>query len=301
MGIFDIIRKTRDKDNKTDVVDKPEQKIEDKQEFVSDLSYLELQNADWVSFAGILKREGVLSNSYDKKPASIEYSFRKDNSPMVELIFKSKTSDSVRKVQLMNGKAYLFINGATENFPETQRNKTLNKIWEEFQEELRYRNMISTNQDGHFHRMEAERMIKKAKKMKELDNIYGLEQVFLETYKDARFDDFCHTFINDEYSLIYSNYFPAFIPLLKEPVNGKFHGTPVVPFSPRTLEFCILHMTDGEMIDHGEYIGDFEAMCRKIQEYSCYESEDWDKVIEMGKNIIRQKYAASMMSNGFNM
>ena len=76
MGIFDIIRKTRDKDNKTDVVDKPEQKIEDKQEFVSDLSYLELQNADWVSFAGILKREGVLSNSYDKKPASIEYSFR---------------------------------------------------------------------------------------------------------------------------------------------------------------------------------------------------------------------------------
>ena len=92
-----------------------------------------------------------------------------------------------------------------------------------------------------------------------------------------------------------------FIPLLKEPINGKFRGEPVVPFSPRTLEFCILHMTDGEMIDHGEYVNDFEAMCRKIQEYSCYESEDWDKVIELGKTLIRQKYMADMLSNGFNM
>lgn len=295
MGIF-TIKKTKELKQET-----PVSGVEKKESFVSDLSYIELQNADWVGFAGILKREGVLSNSYDKKPVSIEYSFRKDNSPMVELTFKSKTSDSVRKVKLTKDKAYLFVNGAIENFPETPRNKVLNKIWKEFQEELRYINMISTNREGYFHKQEAERMIRKAKKMKELDNIYGLEQVFLETYKDARFDDFCHTFINDEYSLNYSNYFPAFIPLLKEPINGKFRGEPVVPFSPRTLEFCILHMTDGEMIDHGEYVNDFEAMCRKIQEYSCYESEDWDKVIELGKTLIRQKYMADMLSNGSNM
>ena len=297
MGIFN---RKKIKEIKQEI---PVSEVEKKEPFVANLSFIELQNANWKRFAGVLKKEGVLANSYDKKPVSVEYYLDKQNRPVVELIFKSTTSESVRKVQLMEDRAYLFINGVIESFPETQRNKSLNEIWKKVQEDLKYINYLNTNREGHFHKMKAERMIKQAEKMKRLENIYELEQTFLEIYKDSKFDDFCFTFIkadrNPNYP--YSIYFPAFIPLLKEPINGSFRGEPAVPFSPRTLEHCILHMTKGEMVDHGEYISDFEAMCRKIQEASCYESEDWDKVIEFGKDIVRKQYIADMAANGFYM
>ena len=273
--------------------------VEKKEPFVADLSFIELQNADWIRFAGVLKKVGVLANSYDKKPVSIEYYLDKQNRPVVELTFKSTTSESIRKVQLMEDKAYLFINGVIEVFPETQRNKDLNKIWKKVQEELKYINYLNTNREGHFHKIEAEKMIKKAEKMKGLENIYELEQVFLKAYKDAKFDNFCHTFIEDDRNPNYSYnlYFPAFIPLLNDPINGSFRGVPAVPFSPRTLEYCILHMTNGEKAHHGEYVANFEKMCKKIQEASCYESEDWEKVIEIGKKIVKEAYQVSLLGN----
>ena len=46
----------------------------------------------------------------------------------LKLTFKSKTSDSVRKVQLMKDRAFLFVNGAIEAYPESERNKTLNSF-----------------------------------------------------------------------------------------------------------------------------------------------------------------------------
>ena len=70
----------------------PVSEVEKKEPFVANLSFIELQNADWIRFAGVLKKEGVLANSYDKKPVSIEYYLDKQNRPVVELIFKSTTS-----------------------------------------------------------------------------------------------------------------------------------------------------------------------------------------------------------------
>ena len=107
MGIFEFLKKKQDKANEMDFAEKSEinskeKEIKQEEKFVADLSYVELQFADWVKFAGILKREGVLSNSYDKNPVSVDYFLDKDNSPVVELTFKSKTSDSIRKVKLMS-------------------------------------------------------------------------------------------------------------------------------------------------------------------------------------------------------
>ena len=199
----------------------------------------------------------------------------------------------------MQYEVFQSVNGAIDD----GKNQDLINVWNKFKEEIRYRNKIHTNQEGHFHKMEAERMIKKAEKMKNLDKIYELEQAFLETYKDAVFDDFIYAFIKDDsdFSGYFGIHFPAFVPLLKEPINGRSYGDPVIPFSPKTLEHCILHMTNGEKSHHGENVSYFEEMCREIQKHSCFESGDWDKVIKIGKDLVKEQYQADMIENGFDL
>ena len=302
MGIMDfLIKKSKSiKSAKMDVADKLGKEVELKEEFVADLSFVELQNADWVKFAGKLKRERVLSNSYDKNPIHIEYSLARDNSPMVELIFKSKTSDSVRKIRLMRDRAYLSVNGAIEAFPETQRNKDLNKLWQDFQNRIRYCHMLETNREGFAHARKGVRLLAEAEKMIDMEDIYSREQEFLEKYKNAQFDEFCYSALfekdkNGFYNRVCE--LPKFVPLV-ETSDGHFvSGEPVIPFTPRTLEHCILHMTNGQKVEDGEYLVEFEKKCRKLQKYSCFESDDWDKVIEYCKGIVRRQYQASVLTN----
>lgn len=295
MGIFEFLKNKQNKSNEMGVVDNPKPEIEPREEFVADLSYVELQGADWVKFAGILKKEGVLSNSYIKQPSSVEISLDKNSCPEVMLEFKSKTSTSIRKVQLMKDRAYLYVNGAIEAFPETQRNKDLNRIWKDFQHSIRYRNMNKTNRAGYAHSRRGARLMTEAQKMLEMRDIYAREQAFLEQYKDAKFDEFCYSdlFEKDERGFMsYAGELPKFIPL-KETEDGHcISGDPVIPFTPRTLEHCILHMTNGQRIEDGQYPADFEKKCREIQKYSCFESEDWDKVINFGKKIVRNQFLA---------
>lgn len=295
MGIFEFINKKHNKTNEMDFAIKSDKKVEEKEMFISDLSFVELQSADWVKFAGVLKKEGVLSNSYDKNPISVEYSIAKDNSPIVELTFKSKTSDSIRKVQLLKDKAYLFVNGVIEAFPETQRNKDLNKLWQDFQNRIRYYYMLETNREGFAHARKGVRLLAEAEKMINMKDIYEREQEFLEKYKNVQFDEFCYStlFEKDKNGLYnYACKLPKFIPLI-ETADGHFiNGEPVIPFTPRTLEHCILHMTDGQKIEDGEFADEFEQKCRKLQEYSCFESEDWDRVIEQCKKVVRNKFLA---------
>ena len=296
MGFLDRIFKSREQENEENdlVTTIPEKSESEKPKFVADISLYEFENVNWAEFGSVLKQNRILPNSYIKKPAGIDVKLSKKGQPMVLLTFHSATSSSVREFLLLQDEVFQSVNGAIDD----GKNQDLIRVWNKFKDEIRYRNMIYTNREGHFHKMEAERMIKKAERMKKLDNIYELEQAFLEIYKDAKFDDFCHTFIKDENNLEFSNYFPAFISLLKEPINGNFRGEPAVPFSPKTLEHCILHMTNSEKAHHGEYVNDFERMCRKLQEASCYESEDWDKVIEIGKAVVKQAYQVSVLQNG---
>ena len=300
MGIFEFLKKKQDKENQIDFTDNSKQEIEQKEKFVADLSFVELQSADWVEFAGRLKRNHVLSNSYNKNPISIEYSLAKDNTPIVELVFKSKTSDSIRKVQLFNDRAFLYVNGAIEAFPETQRNKDLNKLWQEFQNRIRYYHMLETNREGFAHARKGVRLLAEAEKMIDMKDIYSREQEFLEKYKNVQFDEFCYSTLFEKDKNGFYNYvceLPKFVPLVKTSDGHFVSGEPVIPFTPRTLEHCILHMTNGQKVEDGEYLDEFEKKCRKIQKYSCFESEDWDKVIEFGKDIVRNKYIVAMLSH----
>ena len=69
-----------------------------------------------------------------------------------------------------------------------------------------------------------------------------------------------------------------------------------MPFTPKTLEHCILNMTNGQKIEDGEDLEEFEKKCKEIQENSYFESEDWEKVIEIGKDIVKNQYLASVIS-----
>ena len=304
MGILDFLRKKDNKANEIDTEDKVENIVEEEKRFVPALSFVELQNADWESFAVELKKQGILSNSYMKKPESIEYSIAKDNSPKVELTFVSKTSDSVRKIQLVKDKAFMFVNGAIEGFPETKRSEDLNRLWRDYQNHLRYRNMLKINHEGFANARRGARLLNDAKKMMSMEDIYDREQEFLEKHNNVIFDEFCYfiVFEKDKNGLYnYAGELPQFIPLIETEDGYAVNGAPVIPFSPRTLEHCILHMTNGQKIEDGEHLGDFEQKCRKLQKYSCFESEDWDKVIEFGKDLVRKQYQAYIITNEAEM
>ncbi|MBE5738178.1 MAG: hypothetical protein E7354_00370 [Clostridiales bacterium] len=302
MGIIEFFRKkfAKDEAEQTTTVD---QGVSE-EKFVSDLSFVEMQDADWRKFAGILKKEGVLSNSYEKSPVSIEYYVAKDNTPVVDMTFKSATSDSVRRVQLMNNSAFLFVNGAIESFPETKRNKDLNRLWADFQNRLRHYNMVDINREGYLHALRGKRLMKKAQKMMGMRDIYDREQEFLKQNKDAVYDEFCYSAVferNENGFYDYAGEMPKFVPLV-ETEDGHFvSGEPVMPFTPRTLEHCILRMTEGQKVEDGEFLVEFEKKCRQLQEYSCFESEDWDRVIGFGKNIVRNQYLTSMTADDCQM
>ena len=300
MGIFEFLKKKQDKENQMDFTDNSKQEFEQKEKFVADLSFVELQSADWVEFARILKKEGVLANSYIKQPSNVEISLDKKNRPKVSLEFKSKTSDSVRKVELYQDVACLYVNGALEMYPETQRNKDLNRLWKDFQNRIRYYHMLETNREGFAHARKGVRLLAEAEKIINMEDIYSREQEFLEKYKNVQFDEFCYSALFEKDKNGFYNYvceLPKFVPLVETSEGHFVSGEPVIPFTPRTLEHCILHMTNGQKVEDGEFLAEFETKCRKLQKYSCFESEDWDKVIDFAKEIVRNQYIAYFMSN----
>jgi len=266
-----------------------QEKIEEKAPFVENISLYEFQNADWEDFGRKLKQNRILPNSYPKEPSNIDIRLSKKGEPMVLLTFNSSTSNSVRKYMLLQDGAFEYINGAVDD----GKNQELIYVWNNFKEEIRYINWLNTNREGGFMEREAAKMIEKAQKMKSYKDAYELERDFLEKHKDKQFEDLGSVYLGGaDFEEV-----PCFVPL---EVNSEIRKNKVVvPFSPRTLEFCILHMTNDAKIEYGEYIDDFEKACRKIKKHSCYESEDWDTVIKIGMDILKRHYQAYILENGF--
>ena len=289
MKFIDKIRRKKTETIEEEKIAEKQTKTEQKP-FVADISMFELERADWVKFAGELKKNRILPNSYIKKPADVKVSLGENNRPMILLTFKSATSNSVRELLLLQDKVYQSVNGAMYN----GGNQELIKLWEKFREDIRYSNYIRTNREGYFHKMRGEKMMKMAEKLKGMDNIYILEQAFLEKYKDAIFDDFGNDFSFEIYETI-----PTF-ECLERTEDGKYLNTEkVTPFSPRTLELCISKMTNGCRAEQGEYVPDFTKKCRRIQELSCYESPDWDRVIGYGEDIVKTAYQAAVLDGSY--
>jgi len=264
-------------------------KIEEKAPFVENISLYEFENADWEDFGRKLKQNRILPNSYPKAPSDIDIRLSKKGEPMVLLTFNSSTSNSVRKYMLLQDGAFQYINGAVDD----GKNQELIYVWNKFKEEIRYINWLNTNREGGFMEREATKMIEKAQKMKSYKDAYELERDFLEKHKDKQFQSLGEVYLGGaDFEEV-----PCFVPLDENVMIRK--NKVVVPFSPRTLEFCILHMTNDAKIEYGEYIDDFEKACRKIKKHSCYESEDWDKVIKIGMDILKRHYQVYLLENGF--
>lgn len=293
MRIFTEILKKFNKQNKNNLLEQEvtiQEQIAPKEPFVAENSIYELEDTDWLEFGRILKQNKVLPNSYLKNPSKVEVKSSKNGKPIVVLTFNSATSNSVRKFMLLPDKAFQYINGAIDD----GKNQTLNNIWKAFQDRIKLVREIKLKRESYQNVLRAEEMLEDAKKMMTYRNIYQLEQSFLEKYKNVRFREFCY--IPAGKCII--DTIPAFIPL-NDSENGenKFLD-PAVPFSPKTLEFCIVRMTKEKKTELGEYTEDFEDMCRELQENSCYESENWDRVIEIGKDIVEKHYKESINKSG---
>ena len=266
-----------------------------KEQFIPEISLFEFENVDWTDFGRILKHNRILPNSYIKKPVEVEVRTSKKGRPMVILTFNSSTSNSVRKFMLLQDAAFQYINGAIDD----GKNPGLLSVWNKFKDEIRYLNFLNTNREETFQKRAAERAIETAERTKKnLDDLYKKEQLFLEKYKDTIFDGFYYQSLYLDKGA-YKTYMrmPQFIELKKVPDGHYMDGEGVIPFTPKTLEFCILHMTNGQKIEDGEHPEYFEEKCRKIQEFSGYESEDWDTVIKIGKSIVKNQYKVSIITN----
>ena len=294
MGIIDFFKNKKIKDieiNNQKLNVEVEKQAMENEKFIPDISLYEFENTDWLEFGRLLKQNQLLSNSYNKKPSEVVVKLSKAGQPMVLLTFKSETSNSVRKFMLLQNQAFQYVNDAIGD----GKNQELNNIWKTFRERIRLTREITMGREIYHTINKAEQMMNDAKKMMTYKNIDKLEQQFIKEYRYAEFDDFCNMPING--NII--DTIPSFVPLGSSEHKEVNRLKPAVPFSPKTLEFCILHMTNGEKAEHGEYVEEFEQMCRELQEYSCYESENWDQVIEIGKKLVAEQYKKSCYKNDF--
>lgn len=291
MNIFDYFSKK--------MIDKVEdEKVSTEKQIVSipissqSLSTFELADANWEYFAGVLKENKALPNSYDKKPTSVIVSLDKRKQPKVTLTYESKTSDSVRKLALMQDSAHQLVNGALCD--NKIQNELLNDLWASYRKQIKHQHMLETEREGHFLRDCGERMIKQGQKLMELDYIYDREKYFLNKYKDTQFA--CLRTEYDFYPEV-----PKFIPIMEEKDENGYnvYGEGVVPLTPKMLEMCILNLTDEAKIEAGEDVRWFEESCRMIQENSGFESKHWDQVIDFGKEIVDSAYKDYIMDSIF--
>ena len=276
MDIFSFLRKKKNLENVA--TDTKVDTVEEKEPFVADISLVELDNADWTKFAGVLKRDRLLPNSYVKTPADKQLGIDENGKPKIRLTFKSATSNSVRELEFFQNDVSQCVNGTVTD----KQHAELLDAWKNFQDDIRYWTMLETNRSAYFQAMHGETMMKIAMKKKGLKDIYDREQEFLEKYRDASFCEMTYGYLDNP---------PAFI---KTSDDGQYRTDElVVPFSPRTLELCILNMTDECKSEQGMFRKDFENKCKKIAQHSCFGSSDWDQVIAFGKDIVRAKYLVS--------
>ena len=285
MGIMDFLSKKKGIRNFMPEPEEQEKEViktdevVQKPQFVADIAMFELKNFDWSEFGSELKQNKILSNSYNKKPSNIEIILDENNRPMVKLTFESSTSDSIREFNLMQDGATQYINGALDN---NGQDKNLIDLWNKCQEEIRHRSKFKINHEEYFNNQEGRRLMKVAKKKVGLTDVYGKEQEFLEQYNDIQFDDFRYQKIDTPY---------MFIPLIKN-LNGAYvEGPGVMPSTPKAMELCIRNLTNGckyELGCHDEAW--LEQKLREIMKYSCFDSANWENVIEFGKKHIQEKH-----------
>lgn len=215
------------------------------------VSISEYKSFDYKEFARRLKELKILPPSYAQTPASVKVELDKDNNPIIGLVYKSTTTPSYRTFIITEDNIHEYVNGA--KVEKSNINGVLIAEWGNF----RFNSLRSLEKSQ---RKEIKEIVERARKVLEIENYYYREQRFIRDYRKLKFKDFS-----------YEDEIPDFVT-----TEEDF----VLPFSPKTLEMCTLHLMGYAKEKEAKNIEYFKEKCRKVAEASPYKTEKWEKSIE---------------------
>jgi len=269
----------------------PIKKSETKIEQLRELTLLELGEVDWTEFGSRLKQSQLLPPSYDRKPSKVNISLHTDNSPKVEIVFNSKTTDSYRTFKIYNNRIHEFVNGSNE---ANTRQEIIDE-WKRFKKHIIY--LLDRNNKNEIYEIKkkGEQLQQEALSLMNIEMLFEEEKKFLDRHKDDVYNFFGYMFDSEKE-------IPFFVAPVKEQSENVQTAEMVTPFSPKTLEFCVLKLTDEEKFSNAEdeeSIESFIQRCNQIKKYSIYKTEKWDDTIEILVRILKQEAERYRQENGF--
>lgn len=263
---------TRKKDNKN---------IESEQEIESieipkyyEISLLRMLDADWRFFGARLMLKGVIPSVFDQHPKSVKLGIAWNNTPYVELTYKSRKDDDSKTFRLYQEDAKCVIDGTWET-----NNEELLNLWKNFKNYLQGLEFISRNQNIQYHTRMVDDMFKEYPDQKpdaiDFDEFYKKEDEFINEHKYTIFESFgC---IEDEYAFAEH----------KIDLGSETHFMNCVkPFSPRTLEYCVLRLSSEEKDKIRQDIDLFQSKCMGVALSSSFVTEDWERTINLLVDVV---------------
>ena len=144
MGLLDKLRKRKKEEQVEEVKEQPA--IKDMpmteislkyeptvfQKYPNGLPLTVLEYIDYSKFGAMLKQERLLPPSYDRRPAEIEVFLDAENIASVELVFKSKSSNSYR---VLNIHKYNIAYSKNRSYALTA-NAQICEVWRNFAEKV---------------------------------------------------------------------------------------------------------------------------------------------------------------------
>lgn len=252
-----------------------------KEKFIEKLSLLELSEINWSDFGAKLKQEQLLPPSYDRHPTSVKFRLSKTNKPVAEIVFNSKTSDSYRTIVIHDDNdVFEYTNGA-QNMPTR---KELVDVWQDFKRGQKLKISHNKHIESINIKNKANRLKRTAESMLNIDELFADELEFLENHKNDVFDFF-------GYMLDEEREIPFFVTTSEQSDDEYSVEEMVTPFSPKTLEFCVSRLTDEEkycIVEDETSLKDFVSKCKNIATNSIYETDKWDKTINLLTDMLKE-------------
>ena len=283
MGVLDLFKRKKQDKKVEAVIIEPKQPVEQKPVFKPvPITALELKEAIWPEFAATLKAKGILPNSYDRNPVEVKTCWAENNSPCVELLFKSKTSKSERKIVLTEDSAQEIVNNGA-----LKANDLIMSEWRNFQRGIRFRRQYKKRDEIDLHKQMGEALKRRnqekvslAEKYLKIADLFEAEKEFVEKHKNDKYEFF-------GYFGTYEGETPFFV-VYDEKSDGFQHGTMVHAFSPKTLEFCVSRLVADEKIFEAENLDIFKEKCQDVAKSSIYQTEDWNHTIDMLCDMLKE-------------
>lgn len=282
MGFFDFL-KPKKQPEEAKVEPPVEVKfVEDQQKtkYVPELSMLELSEVDWAEFGARLKAQNLLPGSYNTTPINVKVSLTEQNIPCAIVTFASSTTDSTRRIEVYD--RFVRRCGKSNDNPESV---SMSQVWRDYQDFVHC--VINLK-----HRREVVMHKQKAKFLKGID---GNNQELIEIFENfdkffEKEDKFLGTHKNDTFDIL-SYHGENDLPCVAKCTSiGKISSDHIVPFSPKTLEFCVARLAEEEKHYIAHDIESFKEKCKRIENASPYQNKDWQKTVDLLCEVILERY-----------